>query len=490
MQTFDSGLVWLRRDLRLTDHAALHAALSRCRRVWCVFVFDSAILEPLRARGLGADRRVEFILESLREVDAGLHEAGSTLLVRYGDAQTLLPQIAAELGAEVVFFNHDYEPAAIARDNAVTRQLQAERRSAIACKDQVIFENDDILSAAGTPYSVYTPYRNAWHKMLTQADVAPHVIDLSRAIAPLPAGRTNGLPTLEEIGFAPTNLRSLKVRTGMSGAHSLLDDFLSRIGGYGTTRDYPAVKGPSYLSVHSRFGTISIRTLVRAALAYSQGIESGGASIWLNELIWREFYFQILAHHPHVVNHAFKPAYDAIAWDSGDHADALFAAWCAGRTGYPLVDAAMTQLNQTGYMHNRLRMVTASFFTKDLGLDWRRGEAYFADRLIDYDLAANNGGWQWAASTGCDAQPYFRIFNPVSQSEKFDPEGKFIKRYLPQLAGLAPAVIHAPWRVATTLQGIDYPSAIVDHALARERTLARYAVVKSWRKSGPASLDP
>jgi len=245
------------------------------------------------------------------------------------------------------------------------------------------------------------------------------------------------------------------------------------------------VKGPSYLSTHLRFGTVSVRRLVREAWQRVQG-GSRGAEVWLSELIWRDFYHQVLHHHPRVVGHSFKPAYDAIRWEHGKHADALFAAWCTGRTGYPLVDAAMHQINQTGYMHNRLRMVVASFLTKDLGLDWRRGEAYFATHLNDFDLAANNGGWQWAASSGCDAQPYFRIFNPVSQSEKFDAEGKFIRRYLPQLAGLPDKLIHAPWlagpvdlAAANLRLGQDYPLPVVDHAQARETTLQRYAVVKA-----------
>jgi len=240
------------------------------------------------------------------------------------------------------------------------------------------------------------------------------------------------------------------------------------------------VRGPSYLSVHLRFGTVSIRELAR--FAHERAAQSAGAATWLAELIWRDFYQQVLHHHPQVVTESFKPEYDRIRWDD---APELFAAWCEGRTGYPLVDAAMAQINRTGYMHNRLRMVTASFLTKDLGIDWRAGERYFARRLIDFDLAANNGGWQWAASSGCDAQPYFRIFNPVAQSEKFDPDGKFIRRYLPQLADLSAREIHAPWLLSPQRQqqagcviGTDYPPPIVEHAAARAKTLARYAVVR------------
>jgi deoxyribodipyrimidine photo-lyase len=294
-----------------------------------------------------------------------------------------------------------------------------------------------------------------------------------------------GVPALAELGFQPTNLHTLRLPAGCVGAQELLADFLDeRIDRYHDTRDFPAVKGPSYLSTHLRFGTVSVRQLAREAWARTQA-GSAGAQVWLSELIWRDFYHQVLHHHPRVVTQAFKPEYDRIRWETGKAADALFAAWCEGRTGYPLVDAAMHQLNETGYMHNRLRMVVASFLTKDLGLDWRRGEAYFAEKLNDFDLAANNGGWQWAASSGCDAQPYFRIFNPVSQSEKFDPQGRFIRRYLPALAGLPDSALHAPWQArpvdlaaAGVALGRDYPTPIVQHDQARLRTLERYAVVK------------
>jgi deoxyribodipyrimidine photo-lyase len=260
---------------------------------------------------------------------------------------------------------------------------------------------------------------------------------------------------------------------------------------YHALRDLPAVNGPSYLGVHLRFGTISVRRVAAAAhaLAHGEGRRGGaGAALWLAELIWRDFYQQLLHHLPHVVGASCKPEFDRVRFEHGRHADEAFAAWCEGRTGYPLVDAAMAQINQTGWMHNRLRMVTASFLTKDLGIDWRRGEAYFAEQLIDYDLAANNGGWQWAASTGCDGQPWFRIFNPVTQSRRFDPEGKFIRRYVPALARLGDDLIHAPWQAgpieleaAGVELGRNYPRPIVDHAEARAKTLQRYGVVKQAR---------
>ncbi|HEV7868857.1 MAG TPA: FAD-binding domain-containing protein [Chthoniobacteraceae bacterium] len=257
----------------------------------------------------------------------------------------------------------------------------------------------------------------------------------------------------------------------MSGARRLWNSFQARIGDYKAARDYPALEGPSYLSVHLRFGTISIRELASFALAS----KTDGARTWLDELIWREFYQQLLWHRPDVVTKSFRPQLDALQWEEGADADLAFDAWCAARTGYPIIDAAMRQLNATGYMHNRLRMLTASFLTKDLGIHWRRGERYFAEKLNDYDLASNNGGWQWAASTGCDAQPWFRIFNPVTQSERFDPQGTFIRKHLPELAALPDARIHAPW-----LGGVPeaYWPPIVDHALARKRTLARFAAVK------------
>jgi deoxyribodipyrimidine photo-lyase len=272
---------------------------------------------------------------------------------------------------------------------------------------------------------------------------------------------------------------------GELGGQSLLEDFLERIDAYADARNFPAIKGPSYLSTHLRFGTVSIRQLVREARARALS-GSRGAETWLSELIWRDFYHQVLHHHPQVVERSYRPEYDRIVWEHGAAADAAFAAWCEGRTGYPLVDAAMAQINGTGYMHNRLRMVVASFLVKDLGIDWRRGERYFAEKLNDFDLAANNGGWQWASSTGCDAQPYFRIFNPVSQSEKFDPDGRFIRRYLPQLALLPDAALHAPWTArpidlaaAGVELGRNYPAPIVAHDLARLKTLQRYAVVKA-----------
>jgi deoxyribodipyrimidine photo-lyase len=509
----DRALVWLRRDLRADDHAALYHALRAAKQVWCVFVFDNDILAPLLAAGRQADRRVEFIHDSVLGLDAELRAVaqshgveGAGLLVRHGAARACITQLAAQLHVQAVYANWDDEPSALARDAQVRGALAAQGVALHVSKDHVILGRDEVLTLSGTPYSVFTPYKQAWLKKLTPYHLKAYPVGrYAGALAPLPAASTAGsaasssmptptaisttIPSLQALGFVRTNLHELRLPSGSAGGLQLWGEFQERIHQYGSTRDYPAVKGPSYLGPHLRFGTVSIRALAREAHARTVAGERG-AQVWLSELIWRDFYHQVLFHHPHVATRAFKPAYDRIKWERGKQADALFAAWCEGRTGYPLVDAAMHQINQTGYMHNRLRMVVASFLTKDLGIDWRRGEAYFALHLNDFDLAANNGGWQWAASSGCDAQPYFRIFNPVSQSERFDAEGRFIRRYLPQLAGLPNDAIHAPWLakpIDLAAAGVklgsaascNYPLPLVDHAAARVKTLERYAVVKA-----------
>jgi deoxyribodipyrimidine photo-lyase len=480
-----NGLMWFRRDLRAFDNAALYHALKSCQHVHCLFVFDSAILDPLPRQ----DRRVEFIRESLVALDAELHavagQAGAGLIVRHALAADEVPRLAHELGVQEVFANHDDEPDALARDAQVRGALANLGIGFQTFKDHVIFERSEVLTQMGKPYGVFTPYKNAWLQKVNDFYLKSYPMGkYIKTLAARPKAYQVPVPSLTEIGFEATNLSSLHVPTGSPGGLALFEDFFDRMDKYDEARNFPAVKGPSYLGVHLRFGTVSIRQL--ASTAYQRMLAgSKGAETWLSELIWRDFYHQILHHHPRVVTGAFKPEYDDIKWDHHKQAKELFAAWCEGRTGYPLVDAAMAQINQTGYMHNRLRMVVASFLTKDLGLDWRWGERYFAQHLNDFDLAANNGGWQWASSSGCDAQPYFRIFNPTSQSEKFDPEGKFIRRYVPALAKLSNAAIHAPWlakplelEAAGVVIGKDYPHPIVDHAEARTRTLERYAVVK------------
>jgi deoxyribodipyrimidine photo-lyase len=465
----DAALVWFRRDLRDYDHAALYHALKRHPRVYCAFCFDREILDPLPSR---VDRRVEFIWEAVAALEAALAARGGGLAVLHGRAREEIPGLAARLDVAAVYANHDYEPAAADRDAAVGRALAQAGIALHTFKDQVIFERDEVLTAAGRPYTVFTPYKAAWLKKLDDFYLKAYPVGrYAGRLAATPGAR---LPALEALGFRRTNLRELPVPTGMAGAQSLLKDFLGRIRAYHERRDYPALKGPSYLSAHLRFGTVSIREL--AALARAEG--GRGAETWLSELVWRDFYFAILHHFPHVVGHAFKRELENVEFTNDE---ALWQAWCAGRTGYPLVDAAMRQINQTGYMHNRLRMVAASFLVKDLHVDWRWGERYFAEQLNDFDLAANNGGWQWAASTGCDAQPYFRIFNPVTQSERFDPGGRFIRRYVPELARVPERFVHAPWTMRPVDQeaagcviGRDYPPPVVDHAAARAVTLARY----------------
>ena len=467
MKRYSRALCWFRRDLRLTDHAALYHALKESEAVYCIFVFDTDILGKLTER---QDRRVEFIWQSLIELNQRLMQQGSTLQVLHGRAEEVIPQLAHELSAQAVFCNHDYEPDAVQRDEDV--EILLGNIAFHHYKDQVIFEQSEILTGTGKPYSVFTPYKNAWLKKLDEFYLRAYPAE--RYFSAFAQCAAMHIPSLEPLGFAPGKLMQ---PAGESGAKKLFDDFIGRIGQYREARDFPEVNGVSHLSVHLRFGTISIRSL--AAHAYHIG--GIGAQTWLSELIWREFYQMQLYHCPELAQgYAFKRQFNAINFPNDGE---KYAAWCQGRTGFPLIDAAMCELNQTGYMHNRLRMVAASFLVKDLHVDWRWGERYFAEQLLDFDLAANNGGWQWAASTGCDAQPWFRIFNPVTQSEKFDPKGRFIRRYVPELAKCPDKWIHAPWLMPEVEQqrcgviiGQAYPAPVVDHAAARIRTLAMFKV--------------
>mgnify|MGYP000417313903 CR=1 FL=1 len=456
------ALVWLRRDLRLYDNAALHHALKQSEKVWLTFIFDTDILKPLLkgeldANGLKHDRRVDFIWQGLQQIDDELRKQGGGLIVRFGKPTECIPEIAKELGVDTVFTNHDYEPSAIERDATVKASLEKMGIHFESFKDQVIFEKKEILTNSNTVFSIFTPYKNNWLKTLQEKDLAAYDCNPKPGqLAAIPKKLDQAFPSLESMGFCPTGIESY-LPPGSEGGQAFLKDFLQRIDQYQVGRDFPAIKGVSYLSTHLRFGMLSIRGLVREAhrrmLAGSMG-----ATIWLSELIWRDFYFMILSNHPRLAKGAsFKPDYDNIAWESGATAKKLFTAWCEGKTGYPLVDAAMHQLNQSGYMHNRLRMVVASFLTKDLGIDWRWGEAYFAEHLNDFELSSNNGGWQWASGSGCDAAPYFRVFNPALQTQKFDAKLAYVRKWVPEF------------------QELNYPKPIVVHEQARERVLAAYA---------------
>ncbi len=503
-----AALVWFRRDLRLDDHAALGAALAQATAVYCAFVFDTDILAGLPRQ----DRRVSFIWQSLAQLRERLLALGGDLLVRQGSARDEIPRLALELKISRVYAAEDYEPQARERDRAVAESLGRQGGALRLVKDQVIFAGDEVLTQAGRPFRVYTPYRKAWLTLLSDAELASRLdpTRLTRLARP-PAGTR--FPELRELGFEAADLAAAGLVPGESGAEATLAAFLPRLDDYAALRDFPARASTSGLATHNRFGTISIRRLVRLAheragrasawghqpktLTGADGepqspgsTESGpgrshpgkhpseGAQIWLSELIWREFFFQVLHHHPQVARGAFRPAFDRIAWPNDE---ALFAAWCRGRTGYPLVDAAMRELVASGSMHNRLRMVVAAFLCKDLLIDWRWGERFFALHLNDFDLAANNGNWQWAASTGCDAQPWFRIFNPLTQARKFDPRGEYVRAQLPELRRVPERFVHAPWTLPPLEQqacgcviGRDYPAPVVDHAVQRQRALALY----------------
>lgn len=428
-------LFWHRRDLRLHDNAGLYHALRSGKPVVPLFIFDRAILDKLEDK---QDRRVEFIHQALTGMQKELTSMGSSLLVKYGYPSEIWQELTEEYTIDAVYTNHDYEPYARERDTEIAGMLKEKGIDFWSFKDQVIFEKEEILTGQGTPYTVFTPYSRKWKEKLESSEEPGYYtksyptedhFDQLHATSPLP------IPTLDEMGFEAVGeeFPDKKVR----------EELLQK---YADTRDYPAVPGTSRLSVHLRFGTVSIREMARKGLNHSD--------TWLNELIWRDFYHQILWNFPHVGrDKAFRPEYDRIQWRNNE---AEFEKWCEGKTGYPMVDAGMRELNATGFMHNRVRMVTASFLVKHLLIDWRWGEAYFAKKLLDFDLAANNGGWQWAAGSGTDAAPYFRIFNPASQAKKFDPQLTYLKKWIPELNSL------------------DYPAPIVDHKQARERCLKAY----------------
>lgn len=423
------NVFWFRRDLRLEDNTGLYHALKGELPVLPLFIFDENILNKLDER---SDPRVTFIYNEIQALKHKLEEHGSSLLVHFGKPEEVFLRIIKEYSIASVFTNHDYEPYARVRDAGIEKLLRDHGIVLKSFKDQVIFEQNEVIKDNGEPYTVFTPYSHKWKNKFRETGIMnfPSQDLLHNLFKTGPIH----LPGISSFGF--TSRESL--------IPPRIAD-LSVLKNYEKTRDFPALTGTSRLSVHLRFGTISIRELVRIAAETNE--------IFLNELIWREFYMMILWHFPQVADQSFKKQYDKLQWKNDER---NFAAWREGRTGYPIVDAGMRELNATGYMHNRLRMITASFLTKHLLTDWRWGESYFAGKLLDYELASNNGGWQWAAGTGCDAAPYFRVFNPSIQAEKFDPEKKYIRKWVPEFESAA------------------YPKPVVEHATARDEAIRAY----------------
>jgi deoxyribodipyrimidine photo-lyase len=480
------ALVWLRRDLRLADNTALWTAAESGAEVVCAFVLDPA---QLRGERTGAPLVAAFF-DALGDLRARLRERGSDLALLEGDAVAELGALAARLQLDTLVYAEDVEPAARVRDAAVAAAFRACGRGVVAVRDHALYWAGDVRQASGKPYTVFTPYKRRWLERLA-ADPRPPLPSQSLAAARFLSretiGSTRAIPAPEAYGRRREP--GFPLVTEGEAARLLARFCAGPIAAYERERNVPALDATSHLSPHLRAGTIGIRTCVAAAVnAGGIGGASAalGAQTWLAELIWRDFYLQILANFPHVADEPFLGAARAIPWR---RAGEDFAAWCEGRTGYPLVDAAMIQLNTTGWMHNRLRMVVASFLTKHLLIDYRRGERYFERHLADADLASNNGGWQWAASTGTDAAPYFRVFNPTLQSERFDPGGAFIRAMLPQLAALPDEYVHAPERLPELEArrigfslGRDYPAPIVEHAFARTRALAAFKPILGSRQ--------
>ncbi len=466
---------WFRRDLRVSDNTALSEATRQARDVIPVFILEDALRT---GPDVGA-ARLGFLLRSLDALRKNLAELGYTLVVRQGRSEEVLPKVCREFHAEAVFANKRYEPYAQARDSRVFNALNAAGIGFELFKDAVIWEEQEILTQTGRPFTVYTPYSRAWK---------------ARKI-PLPRAKLTRAQSTERAACGLSNapaeiIPADPVALGHPLAHDLpaageraaLDCLRKFMRGpvyeYAANRNLPAVEGTSQLSPHLRCGTIGIRTILAALAKARDGTTPAhqhSCDVFLNELIWREFYLQVLHNFPHVAKGAFRPEFDSLEWsDNRDY----FQAWCAGLTGYPMVDAAMRCLNATGTMHNRLRMIVAMFLTKDLLINWRWGERYFMQKLVDGDMAANNGGWQWSAGTGTDAAPYFRIFNPVAQGEKFDPSGEFVRRWIPELAALPEVSVHRPWEDAGTLRSPKYPQRIVSHEAQRPKCLAMFAAVK------------
>lgn len=423
------NIFWHRRDLRYHDNAGLYYALDSDLPVLPIFIFDTNILDELDDKD---DARVTFIYEALEKIDSKYRERGSGLLVFHTTPEKAFEQLSKDYAINAVYTNRDYEPYAKERDMLVRDMLGKEGKPLHSFKDQVIFEQGEIVTGDGHPYKVFTPFKKSWLEKYQTVKHDQYTSELK--LSGLYQGRISSMPTYKDIGFEKSSLEM--------PSDSIPDSVLDK---YSEQRDYPAMEGTSRIGVHLRFGTVSIRALVVRAQAQSD--------VWLNELVWREFYMMVLAHFPEVVDRSFKPKYDNLDWENDENA---FEKWCEGKTGFPIVDAGMRQLNQTGYMHNRVRMITASFLTKHLLIDWRWGERYFACKLLDYELSSNNGGWQWAAGTGTDAQPYFRVFNPHSQKEKYDPDETYIRQWVPEFGTE------------------EYPEPIVDHKEARERAISRY----------------
>jgi len=420
---------WCRRDLRLHDNTALFHALNSGVPVQAVFIFDSDILDELEDK---RDRRLVFIHEQLEKINQQLKEYGARLLVEYGKPMDVWKTLCDKYSIKAVFVNGDYEPYAFRRDKIISEFLQTKKIDFYSYKDQVIFEKDEVTKDDGNPYTVFTPYSKKWKAAIRNNSFS--AIPSEKLVANFNKTKSGKVLSLSAIGFEMFRYNF---------PSSVLDK--SILQKYAEQRDLPAVNGTSRLSVHLRFGTVSIRELFRQAWAVSEK--------WTNELIWREFYMSILWHFPHVEINSFKQAYDRLRWH---HDEPGFQKWCDGQTGYPIVDAGMRELNETGFMHNRVRMITATFLTKYLLIDWRWGEAYFAKKLLDFDMAANNGGWQWSAGTGVDAAPYFRIFSMDSQTKRFDPDFEYINKWVPEFGSF------------------DYPDPIVDYSFARKRCLDFY----------------
>jgi deoxyribodipyrimidine photo-lyase len=427
----DNCIFWFRRDLRLDDNAGLYRALKSGMKVIPIFIFDKHILDKLDDK---KDLRVKYIHDAILNLQKEFAKYNCNLQVFYGEPSKIIEKLITTYSLKAIYTNHDYEPYAKQRDEAIEKLLKQNNATLFTYKDQCIFEKSEVVKDDGLPYTVFTPYSKKWKLKLTDYYIKPYPV--LKYINALHKGLANEpIPTLANMGFENIETNFPK---------NFVEDNI--IQNYHDTRDIPSKLGTSRLSVHLRFGTISIRKLAKQAIALNEK--------YLNELIWRDFYMQILWHFPHVVKGSFRPVYDEINWRNNEQE---FEAWCQGNTGYPIVDAGMRELNTTGWMHNRVRMIVASFLTKHLLIDWRWGEAYFAKKLIDFDLSANNGGWQWAAGSGVDAAPYFRVFNPALQTDKFDKQLVYIRKWIPEL------------------DSFDYPKPIIQHELARKRCLEVYA---------------